>query len=448
MESILRQSSPADAQPRDLPLANGFTLVELLVVIAVIVILVALLLPAIGMARANARQKQCASNQRQVLAAITRAGSRDPVRGAQWTLRTSTYIEGGTDVLFCPDDTERTAASSYALNDYAWRFSAQDSGRIVLLDYKQVEASIVGKTVAQLTTAWPAQQAPRHSSRVNVGFFDGHVDGYEPRKIDPKYCDYYVRYWRPAADSNINLIGCVNSGDPAPAVPGATSGATTITTGALSTGTTTATATTAGGTTTTTTGSATTGGTTTGGTTTTTTGGTTTTTTTGGSTTGGTTTGGPSCPPANTNPAPCYDPNSGFPELADYWIWETNPYRCDASCYCTIRTTYPLDPIDSTKVLLIPETSSTYRLAYFDGRNPDASMNFVIRCTRQANGSILIQALNAASFSFYTIFTCDSRAGGQPVGTLYRVNDTQGHGCMVNQTAIASGVVGAGPCIP
>ncbi|MCE9552457.1 MAG: DUF11 domain-containing protein [Planctomycetes bacterium] len=231
----------------------GFTLVELLVVIAVIVILVALLLPAIGMARANSRQKQCASNQRQIFAAWSRATTREPVRGAQWTQRISQYIEGGAGVLYCPDDIEHAAASSYALNDHAYKFTAPDAGRIVLLDYKQVEASVVGKTVAQLTTEWPAQQAPRHFSKENVTFYDGHVDSFEPRKIDPKFCDYYVRYWRPVANSSVNLIGCTNSGDPAPTIPGATtSGGTTG-----STGSTTAAATTT--TTTTTTGGSTTG---------------------------------------------------------------------------------------------------------------------------------------------------------------------------------------------
>jgi len=333
----------------------GFSLVELLIVIAVVVILIALLLPAVGMVRANARQGQCASNQRQVFAAWQRASSRTPVRGAQWPQRISHYIEGGSDVLNCPDDTDRSAASSYALNDYAWRFLAQDSGRIVLLDYKQVEISVVGKTVAQLDATWPAQQAPRHFGKLNVAFGDGHVDSREPQKIDPRFCDYYVRYWRPVADSNIPLLGCASSSDPLPALPGTT----TVAAGTGSTaGTTTVSSATAGGTST---GTSTTGATTTGGT-----------------SAGGTTTGG------TTGSDPCYTPNYGFTEVAQFSLdfYDSN----DSFAYNRL-----LDPNDDPLMMMTQNQTNSYEIwmEAVDGANADWD-DLNIRFTRLPNGDIEI----------------------------------------------------------
>jgi prepilin-type N-terminal cleavage/methylation domain-containing protein/prepilin-type processing-associated H-X9-DG protein len=58
--------------------SKGFTLIELLVVIAIIVILAAIIFPALSAAKANARRTECANNIRQiVMAAVNYADDWD-----------------------------------------------------------------------------------------------------------------------------------------------------------------------------------------------------------------------------------------------------------------------------------------------------------------------------------------------------------------------------------
>lgn len=72
---------------------SGFTVVELLVVIAIIGVLVALLLPAVQMARESARQTQCRSNLRQCGMAIA---NYDTSKGKLPSSR-SIWTVGGSD---------------------------------------------------------------------------------------------------------------------------------------------------------------------------------------------------------------------------------------------------------------------------------------------------------------------------------------------------------------
>ena len=85
--------------------SGGFSLVELLIVIAIIVVLIALLLPAISMGRAKARQAKCSSQLTQIYKGMTQARTKlpDVAFSTDWPNKLRPYLEQETQVYVCPD---------------------------------------------------------------------------------------------------------------------------------------------------------------------------------------------------------------------------------------------------------------------------------------------------------------------------------------------------------
>lgn len=119
-----------------LRLPHGFTLVELLVVVAIIGLLASLLLPAVQSARAATRRAECSSNLRQVGFAIATfadvhrgdmpLSSHDLAPGEEeqsWIYTIAPFMEDVDAIRICPADPNGPARlsaklTSYVMNSY------------------------------------------------------------------------------------------------------------------------------------------------------------------------------------------------------------------------------------------------------------------------------------------------------------------------------------------
>ena len=194
---------------------RGFTLVELLVVIAVIGMLIGLLLPAVQAAREAARCASCLNNLRQIgLATHMFADSnhgRFPQNvhagtGKSWVYTLSPYVENVEAIRICPDDPKGrdlllngAKGTSYVINEFIAVLYPESV--LNLHKMKQTSKVIIlfegadGRSVSQEhvhTASWytPLKiakgqvwdwvlteiQPSRHGDTANYLYADGHVD--------------------------------------------------------------------------------------------------------------------------------------------------------------------------------------------------------------------------------------------------------------------------------
>lgn len=197
---------------------RGFTLVELLIVIAIVAIFAAVLLAVFPKGREMARRAACTSAVKQIVAAasmyahdhdrrfipaMTR-GAPDGKLGYTWCTIIQPYIES-EQILICPNDPEPKATEdfvclphSYGLN-YRYTFNTafgwagrsltskltnvdQHSKRILVFGMVSSTRDPGSNYLAHRLS----RVAPRHGERAVFGFIDGHAKAYRPEEtVEP-----------------------------------------------------------------------------------------------------------------------------------------------------------------------------------------------------------------------------------------------------------------------
>jgi prepilin-type processing-associated H-X9-DG protein len=211
--------------------SKGFTMIEVLITLGIIIVLMIILLPAINAVREESRLVKCQSNQQQIYNVFISKLNSSHTRLRPENLRHHFEKELGEtlEVYQCPNAavySQRptlsvssivTTLNSFGFNPRMSRLTGEhDAQKIFSLDYRVVTANVIGPKA-------PAEEfvqfvAPRHFGMCNVLFFDGHVETRDPTlptidalAIDPRYCWVHEKHWRPFTDIHLKRteVNCV-----------------------------------------------------------------------------------------------------------------------------------------------------------------------------------------------------------------------------------------------
>ena len=180
---------------------QGFTLIEILVVLAIIMLLTALLFPVFGRARENARRTSCMSNLKQIANAAhiyLQDNDRryppfptidDGEKGWAWDLQAILKNEA---VFQCPSEEFGALDEDGGFTDYwiNYNLNGEFEGKlqfatsIVLFgDGKGDAVSYALPSVFYYNWDPNAEYANRHFDGSNYAFVDGHVKWLKPSQI-------------------------------------------------------------------------------------------------------------------------------------------------------------------------------------------------------------------------------------------------------------------------
>lgn len=190
---------------------GAFTLPEMLAVIAIIIIVLSLLLPAFGKSKESVWSAECANNQHQTSIALNnfKASFRRLPNASEVVYGLDSFYSGGVSqniFRVCPADKD-FKGTSYGVNPCVSKLNGE-SGKVVLLDSFEPFVFFEGTTSQE----WMETVSPRHfGKQMNVLYYGGHVETAVPEDINPYISnELLTRKWKPkqACDLTGEELGC------------------------------------------------------------------------------------------------------------------------------------------------------------------------------------------------------------------------------------------------